>query len=455
MESYLTLSQFALAVGDSIRRCPATQGAWIVAELSDVRVSGGHCYMELIEKDARGATVAKMRGMIWASSFYQLRAKFMAATGREIGSGMKVMVRGSATFHNVYGLAVNISDIDPSYTLGDMERLRREILLRLEKEGIINANKGIPLPADLQRIAVISAGGAAGYGDFMKQLDMNARGFRFYTHLFEAVMQGDRTSSSVRAALAEVRKTAHLWDCVVIVRGGGATSDLNGFDDYELARAVALFPLPVLVGIGHERDRTVLDEIANTRLKTPTAVGAFLVDRLTQAWEAALTLTNRIASFAADRIKGEHIVLSHLGASVPMLAKARIADARLRLSRIATGLPAVSSGRIARSLASLDALARMMETAAANRTSTERTALDRLADTLADAAGARLRDAASRLDALASLTDALSPSATLGRGYSITRCGGKTVRSAAHLLPGARIETTLADGTVTSEVTTQ
>lgn len=453
MESYLTLSQFALAVGDTIRRCPTTQGAWIATELSDVRVAGGHCYMELIEKDARGATIAKMRGMIWASSFYTLREKFLSATGREIASGIKVLVRGTATYHNVYGLSVNISDIDPTYTLGDMERQRREILMRLKNEGIIDANKRLTLPVDAQRIAVISAGGAAGYGDFMKQLNTNPKGFQFYTHLFEAVMQGERTSTSVRKALSKVEMTIDLWDCVVIVRGGGATSDLNGFDDYELARAVALFPLPVLVGIGHERDRTVLDEIANTRLKTPTAVGAFLADRLAQAWEQAQALANRVVTFAVERIKGELISLSHNQALVPMLAKARIADARLRLSHIATGLPTVSAGKIARSLSSLDAMARMLQTAATTRTSAEHSAIERTSTAIADAAIARLRDASTRLDSLGKLTEALSPSATLSRGYSITRIAGKAVRSATRLQPGLKIDTTLADGTVSSVVT--
>lgn len=448
----LTLSQFARAVGDTIRSNPQIQGVWIVAELSDVRVSGGHCYMELLEKDARGAVLAKMRAVIWASALPSLRARFCAATGQDIRSGIKVMVRGSATHHNVYGFSVQVSDIDPSYTLGDMERIRREILARLQREGIINDNRQFILPEAPQRIAIVSADGAAGYGDFMKQLDGNQFGFRFHTRLFPAVMQGERTAMSVRAALSEVERTLSMWDCVVIVRGGGATSDLNGFDDYELARTVALFPIPVLVGIGHERDRTVLDEIANTRLKTPTAVGAFLVDRLAEAWDKAVTLARQAADFATERVAGDRLRLSHIGATLPMVARARLADTRLTLSRIGSRLPALASGRTAAANAALDAIPRMLASAVAARMGLEHDRISRLSPMITDSASARLTGAADRLKALSDVIQALSPEATLRRGYSVTRIGGKAVRSATQLAPGQTVTTLLADGEFTATV---
>ena len=452
--SPLSLSQFARAVGDAVRREPLTQNAWIIAELSDVRIAGGHCYMELIEKDTRGATTAKMRAMIWAGSLPSLRRKFFQATGRDIAAGLKVMVLGSATHHNVYGLSVNITDIDPSYTLGDIERLRREILERLAKEDIIGMNKLQYLPPDAQRIAVISAPGAAGFGDFMKQLDGNQRGFRFYTHLFAAVMQGERTSASVREALDRVEQTIDLWDCVAIVRGGGATSDLNGFDEYELARRVATFPLPVLVGIGHERDRTVLDEIAHTRLKTPTATGAFLVDRLEQAWQLASMLARRAADFAAERLNGDRMRLSHAEASLPMIAASRISEARMRLSRSASLIPHAVSGRIARSLAALDSLPRIMAMAAASRKEAETARLARTADIMTEAVAARTSGAADKLQSLTRLVEALSPVSTLKRGYSITRVNGKAVSDPAALRPGDLVSTTLAGGEFTAKVET-
>lgn len=448
----LTLSQFALAVGDSIRRNPALQAQWVVAELSDVRVAGGHCYMELIEKDQRGATVAKMRAMIWQSVFPAIRRRFFEATGSDIVSGLKVMVLGTATYHSVYGLSLNITGINPEYTLGDMERLRREILERLTREGVAGDNRQYVLPPDTQRIAVISAEGAAGYGDFMKQLDGNTFGFRFYTHLFPAVMQGTRTSESVRAALDAVEATQRLWDCVTIVRGGGSTSDLNGFDDYELALRVATFPLPVLVGIGHERDRTVLDEIANTRLKTPTAVGAFLVERLAQALKAAESLARQAAGYATERVKGDRLLLSHLESSVPTHARSRLAEARLRLSRLGSTVPAMASGRIARAIAMLDSVPGILANASSSRLRTEAERINRGEQTVAEAAARQTKDAAERLSSLGALVDALNPAATLRRGYSITRLDGKAVRDASSLSPGQEITTTLASGTVTSTV---
>lgn len=446
----LPLSQFVDAIGRSIRSNPETRSVWITAELSDVRGSGGHCYMELIEKDSRGATVAKIRANIWAGTYAQLRAKFLAATGRDIVSGLKVMVLGTATHHNLYGLSVNITDIDPSYTLGDMERLRREILMKLQREGILNLNKSQYLPPDAQRIAVISAPGAAGFGDFMKQLDGNPQGFKFYTHLFPAVMQGERTSASVRAALDFVEQTIDIWDCVVIVRGGGATTDLNGFDDYALARRVAEFPLPVLIGIGHERDRTVLDEIAHTRLKTPTAVGAFLVDRLAQAWQAAETMTRSIADYAANRINGDMRAVGNMEAMIPVLANARMTDARMKLSRLASAIPAAAGTRIAASQAFLDSLPNLIRAAASNRTRIAAESLRRLAPQIDEAARARSLGAAQKLSSLSQIIEAYSPEATLARGYSVTRIGGKTVRSAQTIAPGEVLETTFADGTIFS-----
>ncbi|MDE6793126.1 MAG: exodeoxyribonuclease VII large subunit, partial [Muribaculaceae bacterium] len=212
MNNGMTLSQYTAWIGEAMRRVPELWNAWVVAELSDVRINGGHCYMELIEKNAAGQTVAKMRATIWASVFYPLRRKFLNATGRDIATGMKVMLRGGVNHHSLYGLSFNVSDIDPSFTLGDMERLRREIIMRLTNEGIINRNKEVSLPIAPQRVAVISAEGAAGYGDFMNQLLGNADDLKFYPRLFPAIMQGDRTSSSIRAALERVEQTIDLWD---------------------------------------------------------------------------------------------------------------------------------------------------------------------------------------------------------------------------------------------------
>ncbi len=448
----MSLLQLTTAIGNAVRMTPALQGTWVTAELSDVRVSGGHCYMELIEKNQAGQTVAKLRAAIWASRLTPLRRKFYQATGRDIATGMKVMLFGAATHHPLYGLSFTINDIDPSYTLGDMERLRREILARLHSEGILNRNREVDMPEAPQRIAVISAEGAAGYGDFISQLEGNPYGFVFYPCLFPAVMQGERTSASVREALEFIEQTIDLWDCVAIVRGGGATTDLNGFDDYELAKAVATFPLPIVVGIGHERDRTVLDEIVHTRMKTPTAVAAFFIDTLHSASDHVGNLIDIIVRQAADRLTGEERRLANCQAMIPVLANARLAASQALLDKTIARLPALAASRIASAKGHLDTLSRLAETISANQTKRASLRLDDLTGRLKTAASNMLRREEQRLEALKGMACALSPDNTLRRGYSITRINGKAITDASAVKSGDVVETTLHSGIIRSTV---
>lgn len=449
----MSLSQFSTMIGNAIRSVPALQGAWVAAELSDLRYSGGHCYMELIEKDARGVTVAKMRSNIWANRAAYIRDKFMRATGRELTSGLKVMLYGQATFHNQFGLSFNVGDIDPTYTLGDMERLRREIIERLLKEGVAANNRMLPPPVLPRRIAVISASGAAGYGDFINQLENNPDGFRIYPYLFEASMQGERTSASVRSALDRIEQTIDLWDCVVIIRGGGATTDLNGFDDYELARRVATFALPVVVGIGHERDRTVLDELACVRCKTPTAVAAWIIDTLRASWQKAASLTDGIMRYTSDRLAGERQRLSGLESLIPALASQRISRAQTLLHNVASQLPAIATARTAAARAWLDSRGELLRAASDARTRDASRRLGDLRDNISRLAADGLLGATHRLDTFAQVVDALSPANTLRRGYSVTRVDGRAVRDAAAVPPGTLLETTLHKGILLSETT--
>lgn len=448
----LSLSQFAMLIGESVRRCPGLQGAWVTAEMSDVRASGGHIYMELLEKDAAGTTVAKMRANLWAGKAMELRRKFYAATGRDIGNGLKVMLRGSATHHPVYGLSFNIVDIDPSYTLGDMERLRREILERLKREGLLDMNRSLELPLAPQRVAVISASGAAGYGDFTDQLASSAEGFVFYPLLFGAVMQGERTSRSVRDALVRISESVDFWDVVVIIRGGGATTDLNGFDDYDLARAVATFPLPVIVGIGHERDRTVLDDIAAVRCKTPTAVAAWLVDRLREASELAYRAGERILDYALERMQGELRRIYLLESALPSTVGARLSAERLMLQKMLSGLPAAASRKSAYENGRLQLMKERIIDAAGMRLREAATLLRDRSDECGETAVDLLSRAKERLENMEKTVSILSPASTLARGFSITRLDGKALRDSSGLAPGTRIETTLSSGTVCSEI---
>lgn len=448
----MSLSEFAGLVGGAIRAVPALQSAWVVAELSDVRVSGGHCYMELVEKDAAGVTIAKLRATIWANRLYGIRRKFYGATGRDIATGMKMLLNGGMAHHPVYGLSFSVNDIDPSYTLGDMERLRREILERLTREGVIGYNKSLVMPDAPQRIAVISTENAAGYGDFKNQLESNADGFVFYDLLFPAVMQGEKTSASVRAALDRIEMSVDFWDCVVIIRGGGATTDLNGFDDYELARRVATYPLPIVVGIGHERDRTVLDEIANVRMKTPTAVAAFFIDRLRGAYTRVCGQVTDITRYAADRVSGEARRLTNLQALLAPLASARIAGARASLESVAGRLPVAAATRMATASARLESLASMVETLATGRCQASRRSLDEYVARFEMATRNRLQHEVMKLKNYEGLVSAFSPESTLKRGYSITTVDGHAVMDSESLKPGTELTTRLWKGKIVSVV---
>ena len=448
----MTLQQFAAAIGNAIRMSPVLQGAWVVAELSDVRVSGGHCYMELIEKNQQGQTVAKMRATIWANRFQYIRQKFYAATGRDVSNGLKVMLYGAASHHTLYGLSFSVAEIDPSYTLGDMERLRREILARLHQEGVLGMNKTRVMPPSPQRIAVISAEGAAGYGDFMKQLEGNSDGFVFYPFLFPAVMQGDRTSQSVRAALEFVEATIDLWDCVAIVRGGGATTDLNGFDDYDLARAVATFPLPVVVGIGHERDRTVLDEIAHTRLKTPTAVAAFFIDTLRNSYDKVGRMVDFIIRYGNDRIIGENRRLANVEAMIPALASSRLSSARALLDKEIGRLPVVVQSRLSKEDVRVESYKNLLGMISSQLISRASDKVKMISDSMIPTVEGLLKRNNDQLARLDSMVNVLSPRNTLRRGYSITRLDGKAVTDRSQLKPGMKITTQILDGNIESVI---
>lgn len=426
----LTLLQFTRRLA-ALVAVPSTSNVWVTAELSDVAERGGHCYMELLEKDpSRGVTVARMRGIIWAGNYHNLMARFYAATGQRFVSGLKLMVCGTATMHPVYGMSLVITDINPEYTLGDMMRRRREILERLKAEGILEKNRGLIWPAAPLKVAVVSSPGAAGYGDFINQLYHNDTRLRFSTRLFPALMQGDKAPASIIAALGRVAGESGDWDCVVVIRGGGATSDLAAFDDYELAAAIARFPLPVVIGIGHERDVTVLDYVANMRVKTPTAAAQWLIGRGAEQLGRLADIASTMLRVVNDRVAGSKEQLSYYAGLLPVAPVAAVERASARLRNALSVTVSLSSRRI------LPAMAR----------------LDSVAENLPVLTAGAVGRAAERVDAAERLLDALSPMATLRRGYSITRVDGHVVTSPDGLAEGAVVETTLACGVLTSVV---
>lgn len=449
-----TLSEFSRFVAKAMSREPALMGAWVVAEISDLSQSGGHCYMNLIEKDANGATVARMRATIWASTYTRLRYEFQLNTGRDLANGMKVRLYGGANYHPNYGLSFNVGAIDPSYTLGDLERIRREILLTLQREGIIDRNRSLHIDEPPLLIAVISSEKAAGYGDFINQLANNTAGVEFHTLLFPAIMQGEKTPQSVLHALDLVEQTSSIvkWDCVVIIRGGGATTDMNGFDDLQLARRVATFPIPVVVGIGHERDRCVIDEIACVRCKTPTAVATWLTDSVAMAWQRATDLSTRIATYAAERLKGEHIYLQSLQTMIPALAETRLNNARLRLHSISSLIPNAAREATSKAHIRLENITTTLRLASRSRTERELPRLDAIMTSIRQAATSRIDREKIKICNLEKMVEVLDPASTLKRGYTITRIHGKAITDPSQAEPGSDMETQTAGGTISSKV---
>lgn len=429
-ETAISLVEFNRRIGGLLHDA-SVQRCWVVAETSDVRQSGGHCYLELVQKDAQtGQTLARMRGIVWASVYARLRCEFERATGQPFASGMNVMVEVSANFHEQYGLSVVITGINPTYTLGDMARQRLEILNRLRREGIIDLNKQLPWVDVAQRVAVISAAGAAGYGDFMNQLHNNPSGIKFYTCLFPAVMQGQSTVTSVIAALERINDYADLFDCVVIIRGGGSTSDLNSFDNYDLAANVAQFPLPVICGIGHDRDNTVVDSVASVRVKTPTAAAEWLLDRAQSALDHVNALTDMVVDSATQMLSGARQQLAYFTSGIPLMADNIVVRHRARLQQIAAAIPVVAARRIDGAGKDLAFASQRVAMAARQCVANER----------------------QRVTGLEKQVELLSPDRVLRRGYSLTLRDGHVVTSVSSLRAGDSLVTRFADGERTSVV---
>ena len=407
---------------------------WLEAELSEARLaSNGHFYVEFVEKDSSGRSfIAKARGTIWARTYHTIAPLFEHATGERLRAGMKVRVQVTVSFHELYGYSLNVIDIDPTYTLGDMARRRREILEQLEADGILHDNQELELPSLLKRIAIVSSAGAAGYGDFCNQLENNDYGLAFHLQLFPAVMQGEHVEESVLAALAAIADEADRWDCAVIIRGGGATSDLSDFDSYHLAAAITQMPLPVIVGIGHERDETVLDFVAHTRVKTPTAAAAFLINHGAEQLARLNTLQDRIMQ----------------------MPRLQLQAARERLTRLQTLLPRTVAMTIERERHKQQQLSQRFRHTPLLRVQSSRLTAQSLEVRIANAAKLKVQSSKFKVQSLETRLAALDPALQLRRGFSLTYSSdGHLLRSIADIRPGDTITTRLADGDVAAVTT--
>ena len=403
---------------------------WVQAEIAELRVNR-HCYMELVQKEARGGgIVAKARAQVWANRWVIIKPMFEQETGQTLAAGMQVMLKVEVTFHELYGYSLNVTDIDPTYTLGDLARHRQEILRQLAEEGIDTMNKELPLPRLLQRIAVISSASAAGYGDFCNQLNNNQRGLAFKTELFQAVMQGNEVENSVVDALNRIAARLDEWDVVVIIRGGGATSDLQGFDSLLLAENVAQFPLPIITGIGHERDDTVIDLIAHTRVKTPTAAAEFLIHHQEQELDTLEDLSARLTDRISQLLYDETTRLKMLAGKIPMLFSTVKAREEVRLHRLSASMANSSVQHLEQAKGRVELMNQQLSLYTSTLLQGER----------------------KHIELMESKLQSAHPNRILQLGFSITRVGGKALKDVDEVKEGDEIETTLASGTFKSTI---
>ena len=409
----LTLSMLNGIVRETIES-EMPDSYWVQAELASVRENRGHCYMELVEKAGDGMIAAQARACCWKNTWLNAGRHFCEVTGSPLSSGMKVLMRVHASFHEAFGFSWIVDEIDPTFTLGDMARRRQEIIRILTEEGVIDLNKQLSISPFCQRIAVISSATAAGYGDFCNQLADNPYGFQFQTQLFPAIMQGEQVESSIIQALNKIHSsapesdTSAPFDCVVIIRGGGSTTDLSGFDTLALAENVANFPLPIITGIGHERDKSILDIVACVSVKTPTAVAEFLIANLAQTAEHIDTCTQRMALAVQQRLETEKLRLQQLEQSAKNVFSLRKISEENKLKNYFLQLQNLSERQII---------------------------IER-----------------NKLELLEHRANLLDPINILKRGYSMTLHNGKVVRDATSLNDGDDITVMFADGSVSATV---
>ena len=407
-EERLTLFELNRLVRETIE-CEMPHEYWVEAELSECRESKGHCYMELIEKDEKTATpIAKAPAKCWSSKWTLVRPYFERTTGQRLVAGMKVLLKVYPQFHEAFGFSWIVTDIDPPYTLGDMARKRQEIIRQLKEEGVFALQKELSLPLFCQRIAVISSETAAGYGDFCNQLSDNPYGLQFQTWLFPATMQGEGVEQSIIQALNHINAVCEDFDCVVIIRGGGATSDMSGFDTLTLAENVANFPLPIITGIGHDRDERILDMVSHMRVKTPTAAAALLIDHLKHVLDAINNCQNSITRSVQQKLSTLQVQLSTVSEAIPRLFSIVKTRQEARLDAIRQKIPML---------------------------------IER-----------RLISEHHRLEILEEKVKSLDPQLLLKRGYSITLFNGKAVRDPQQLHQGDEIVTRLEKGSIISKV---
>lgn len=426
----------------------------VVAEIADIKENrSGHCYLELVEKKEDEETViATVRATIWAFTYRMLKPYFETTTGKCLQKGMKVLVRVEVVFHELYGYSLNIRDIDPTFTIGDLERKRKEILNRLEEEGVINMNRELELSPIPKVIAVISSPTAAGYGDFIDQLHGNPYGYVFHTKLFPAVMQGENTTESVVAALERIYKYESLFDVVVIIRGGGSQTDLGSFDSYDLAVNVAQFPLPVIAGIGHERDDTIVDRVAYRKVKTPTAAAAFLIERFQEVDAFLGKMRDGLSGGVNKELQAEKTRQLMLLTGFKQYTRAFLEEKRTRMVLQSQKINNVSKLFMRSRQSFFEQVQAKLSGKAMLLLERRQNAVENSKKIIFQKISKVLLDNRYLLDLSETKIRFVDPRNVLKRGFSITRINGKAIRDIAIVKGGDRVETELWNGKLVSEI---
>ncbi len=427
---------------------------WVIAEISEFHLNNsGHAYLELVEKSQDNKKVlARMRGTIWSYTFRMLRPYFEGTTGYQFSAGIKVMVKVSLEFHPQYSISLNIKDIDPKYTLGDLARRKAEIIEKLTREGVIDMNKQLEFPIVPQRVAVISSPTAAGFEDFLKTLSDNIYNFHFEISLFQAVMQGEKAEQSIIEALENIYQSESEFDVVVLIRGGGATIELDCFNNYDLAFHISQFPLPVLTGIGHERDETVADIVAYRKLKTPTAVSEMLIDRMAEFLAALDQALEFINDSVKQRVQSEKDKVSILSQHLLLFTKQNLHKADKNLNHLTHRINSTLKSSIINSYNLLNEKKNTLKFYLSTLLTKEKQKFETLLDKTERLSLLRIKEEKDKLASLERIKDLSDPDYILSKGYSITSHQGKVLKNAKSVKKDDEIITILHKGKFKSKV---
>ncbi|NLJ44451.1 MAG: exodeoxyribonuclease VII large subunit [Bacteroidales bacterium] len=453
MDERLSLTELQLIIKDSLYMALPDM-YWVIAEIAEIKVNyNGHCYIELVEKQPDNVSIsARIRGVIWNNRYRFLKPFFENSTGESLREGLKILFRAKIEYHEIYGLSLVINDIDPSFTLGELALKRQQILKRLEREGVLTMNKDLDFPQVPQRIAVISSSNAAGYSDFITHLRDNSYGYVFYTALFDTPMQGSDTQTGVIRSLDRIAQHAEIFDVVVIIRGGGSQTDLSWFDNYDIAYYITQFPVPVLTGIGHEKDLSVTDIVAWQALKTPTAVADFLIECMVSAEDHLNEISRGLTDMSLLILERNKNLIDTARLKLIPLAKMSVSEFRSGLSDIIIKMINTGKEYLMNARLFPENQRSRLVSGAASCLSANRNSVSQVKKNLSSGSEIFLSMRKNEIAGFENMLKILDPDNVLRRGYTITSKKGRIIKSGSELSKDDIIDTRFSDGQVRSKV---